>query len=272
MIRKFFSKKIVIILLIQIMMLLWFSISIQNFSIDIKYPVAPWVCVFYFINPFFAMVWQICIIFFFSDAPFLQYKEMYRMIRLGRKRWFWKMQGYVVGSSVALFFVEAGLSIFLLLPCGIDWTWDWGRVLYTLAMTNVKTEYSLLAMFPYTLMLEYTALEAMTLLAIISISLNIMTAEVIAIAGLLKGHAMGMGLVFGAALYVVAERNLSREMPEILYFSPYSWLNLNRIGMNSGYQITLLYVLVFLATGGLVLLICWEYIYLKSDLLWKKED
>lgn len=159
MIRKFFSRKIVIILLIQIMMLLWFSVSIQNFSIDVRYPVAPWVCVFYFINPFFAMVWQICVIFFFSDAPFLQYKEMYRMIRLGRKRWFWKMQGYVVGSSAALFFIEAGLSILLFLPCGIDWTWDWGRLLYTLAMTNVETEYSLLAVFPYTLMIRYTALE-----------------------------------------------------------------------------------------------------------------
>ena len=38
MIRKFFSRKIVIILLIQIMMLLWFSVSIQNFSIDVRYP------------------------------------------------------------------------------------------------------------------------------------------------------------------------------------------------------------------------------------------
>ncbi|MDO4293086.1 MAG: hypothetical protein Q4C65_07670 [Eubacteriales bacterium] len=269
---RFFSRKTAIVLLVQVMMLLWFSVPTREFSADIGWPASPWICVFYFTNPFFAMVWQLCVIFFFSDAPFLRYHEMYRMIRLGRKRWFRKMLGYIVFSSAALFFLETGLSVFFLASRGMEWSWDWGRLLYTLAMTNVSSEYDSLAVFPYRLMTSYTPVEALLLLAFVSISLNILTAEVIAATGLLGARAVGTGVVFGLAMYIVVERNLSRGMPEVLYLSPYSWLNLDRIGTNAGYQVTLPYVLVFLIIGELLLPVLWGRIYRKADLTWTRED
>lgn len=152
--------------LIMLMVLYYFVSEIVRVSVDLEYPVT-W-CIFPFLfnsNVFISLFW-FGIIYINTDIPFMQYSNMYQVIRTGRKKW---MVGNLVGiffrSLAAVTAVAAG-SILPLLP-HMEVTNDWGKLLKTYAMTDMRASYRLSYEIPYEIMGSYTPVQMMLLMILL---------------------------------------------------------------------------------------------------------
>lgn len=272
MVRNLLGRRLGPVTAMQTIMLLLYSQSILSFSHDTGCSPSPWALPFYFMNPFFAMVWQTGVIYYFSDAPFLQQNEMYRMARMGRKRWFWERLGILAVKSLFLILTEIAVSISFLMPQRPDPADGWGSLFYTFSMSNAVLQYNSMASFPYEFLVKYSPLEAILLLLGVGWLLTWFTAILMAAVSCLAGRAAAMGIVAGLALFVVAERNISMRMPEALFVSPVSWLNLNRLGEEAGRQVPVVWALGALAAGIICLAFFWKRALEKRDIFWQKEE
>ena len=117
-----------------------------------------------FDESFFAMVWQVGVIYYFSDAPFLQRYEMYRMLRMGRKGWFWERIFILAAKALFLILAEVGLSILFLASRRPELANDWGSLFYTFSMSNAVLQYQSMADFPYEFLVENSPWAAMGML------------------------------------------------------------------------------------------------------------
>lgn len=164
MVRRLFCRRLGPVAAMQVIMLLLFSQPVLHFSRDTGCPPSAWALPFYLMNPFFAMVWQVGVIYYFSDAPFLQRYEMYRMLRMGRKGWFWERIFILAAKALFLILAEVGLSILFLASRRPELANDWGSLFYTFSMSNAVLQYQSMADFPYEFLVENSPWAAMGML------------------------------------------------------------------------------------------------------------
>ncbi|MDY3766459.1 MAG: hypothetical protein SO016_07175 [Lachnospiraceae bacterium] len=137
-----------------------------NFVADVQYPVS-W-CVFPFLigsNVFLTVFW-LGIVYIHSDIPFLQYHNMYQIIRTGRTRW---VLGHMAGICIRSFAAVLLSVMCSILPIltHIEWTNEWGKVLKTLATGDYVTSYSFPYLVYYDIMKRYTPLQLLCLTVLI---------------------------------------------------------------------------------------------------------
>jgi len=75
-------------LLIVVLFFFYTRLSpLREFAAMVGYNVTPWIFPFLLSNLSFQLTIAFCGAYFFSDVPYMQYKEMYQMIRCGRRKW-----------------------------------------------------------------------------------------------------------------------------------------------------------------------------------------
>ena len=75
-------------LLIVVLFFFYTRLSpLREFAAMVDYNVTPWIFPFLLSNLSFQLTIAFCGAYFFSDVPYMQYKEMYQMIRCGRRKW-----------------------------------------------------------------------------------------------------------------------------------------------------------------------------------------
>lgn len=163
---KIFNSKFGTFLFIIFFACFSYMRPMAEFAANVEYPVS-W-CVFPFLmdsNVFLSMFW-FGIIYIHSDIPFMQYHNMYQMIRTGRTRW-------AIGHAVGIF-VRSFVAVVLTVVCSIlpilthlEWTNEWGKVLKTLALQERGMDYPFQYIIYYEIMNEYTPLQLMCLTIII---------------------------------------------------------------------------------------------------------
>ena len=135
----FFSSRLLLFVLLQLVIMHFYIKNILSFSEAVNYPVSIWIFPFLFQNVYVQFIYGISVVYFFSTVPFFQYSQLYTVIRQGRKRWLIGKSLRILLSSFFLVFIDFLISVIILLP-KIEITNDWGKVLYSLAMTNAIAE------------------------------------------------------------------------------------------------------------------------------------
>lgn len=175
--QKVRSSKMAVFLLIMFVEYFTYTRPLIRFSKDVNYPVS-W-CVFPFLmtNHVFLILFWFGIIYINSDVPFMQYSNMYQVIRTGRKRW---IIGQIFGIIFRSIFAVAAVAIpgiLFLLP-HTEFTNEWGKALRTLAAQEVSQDYDFKFKFYYEIFAEYTPIQMMGLtiliLALISAFIGIL--------------------------------------------------------------------------------------------------
>lgn len=127
---------------------------------EVDYPVS-W-CVF----PFFMSSYPFLILFLFgviyvnSDVPFMQHIHMYQTIRTGRIFWGLGQIGGIVIRSLTLVCFTAVCTIATLFP-RIEFSNEWGKVLRTVAMTDIMRGYGEKYTIYYEIFNRYSPLQLM---------------------------------------------------------------------------------------------------------------
>lgn len=268
----FFQMRLLIFILIQFFIIHYYSSPIKRFLILADYPVTPWIAPFMMLNVYFLFIYGITVIYFYSNVPFMQYSQMYQLVRLGRKKWGIEKIIRIWMSAVALATIELFLSILPLVP-RLELSKDWGKVIYTLAMTDAASQFNINIFFPYDIVSSFTPIKAMLLIWGILILVTGLIGMVMFSFSLLFSRTLGIVIATIIAILPIVFFNIHYQLGWIVYFSPLSWLNLSLLhGKISKIYPNIWYV--FYSILGMTIILCLLSVrkIKETDFLWMREE
>lgn len=269
--KHFINSRLGVFIVLQTFLLQVYLAPIQRFTLQADYPVSTWIFPFLMNAMYFKLFYILGVIYVYSKVPFTQYDQMYQVIRTGRIKW---AIGKIIGITISgffLIFIEMVASVILVLPRVIFET-GWGKVIYSLSVTDAIDQFNIKFNLPYEIIKNYTPFEAMGILVIVG-------GFVIVVIGLLmfalslyfSRLSAAVVAMFFAILPIVMENIPGNKW--LLFLSPVSWLDLTKIASKSGVAIpTLNYIMGVLVITSILLSGLILYKIRKTDLNWNKED
>ncbi|HBA70494.1 MAG TPA: hypothetical protein DCZ40_14230 [Lachnospiraceae bacterium] len=228
---KIMNARTYALFMIQGFILYIYLKPVINFSQTVQHKVSVWVFPFLLSNIYFAFLFLLEIIYYFSNVPFMQYSNMYQIIRTGRKTW-------AVGQIISIFLQSVlimavnFLFCIILLGRNCEWGTGWGKVLHTAALTNAAQYYEFLFEIPYDAMQNFTAIElsictfligslVVFWMGIFMFMLSIVFNRMIAIIG---SVSMAAGIYLVESVHPMLSQKVSM-------FIPTSWLRVAYVGI-----------------------------------------
>ena len=262
--QKIFCSKTYVLLILQFFIMFIYTNGLVECSDAYEYPCAPWILAFYFSSAYVILINSFLVIYYFSDAPFMQYYNIYKIIRYGRTM-------YAVENIVAVcvqafgFMVVSFLLSIICLFGRIDFTCGWGKLLHTIALTNGIESFQIYMDISYESMKQFTALELVGLTIVIGTLVFSFVGLLMYIISLYFSRvAASIIAVIMATMAFMTEEAIPIVARPLSYVSPISWLHVARIKMKvMGVYVLppLWYIIIFLIVG---ISLCISLILYKS--------
>lgn len=220
-----FSSRLLLFILMQLVIMHFYVKNILSFSEAVNYPVSIWIFPFLFQHVYIQFIYGISSVYFFSTVPFFQYSQLYTVVRQGRTRWMLGKCLRILLASIFLVLIDFLISVVILLP-NIEITSDWGKVLYSLAMTDAVVEYNIKIPIPYSLINGYTAGEATMKTLLILFLVTMIIGFIMFVFSMIWSKLASVTLGTIVAVLTIVVANMYRQVNQITYLSPLSWSNL----------------------------------------------
>ncbi|MDO4546871.1 MAG: hypothetical protein Q4D04_02100 [Clostridia bacterium] len=205
----------------------WVRNPVVAFSVEMEYPVSPWIYSFITEDWYLSMTLQIAMVLLYCDAPFINEETPFEFIRCGRRRWFAGQILYIFVCALLYQIFIAALCAFSMLP-HMEWTTDWGSLIYTLA-EEASVDGIQFAVY-YFVLTMYEPWQAMLLmLSLTWLVTSVYGMMIFAINTLLP---KACGVIMGCILTMVSVFALNFSGPGLLFFSPGSWMTLSLIDVS----------------------------------------
>lgn len=203
---------------------------IKRFSLISGCKVAPWVFPFLISDGSFLLVYMAGIICFFSGKPFMDREDRYYLIREGRRLWFTEQLSDIFASSFIITIVTVIISWLLLFPM-LEFRYDWGKVIFTLAKTDAGQITGLFWNISYWFLNSHEPLEAM-FISVIIISLgSCFLGMLMVLIRLYLPPAYSVGVAVVLVVYSFIVLNVNGMHEKLLFqISPVSWMRITRLG------------------------------------------
>ena len=222
--NRFYGKRNLVLFVI-----LWIAFDSFYAEIDYACKVLDYPCSFWYFlnvmtNHFMCGAIGLSAVYLFSNAPYLNRNGMYQMIRQGKYKWLLSQLGSIILSGFSFTAVLFFTGWIRMLP-HMDWTWSWGRMMKTLAVTNAASQLNVTFVLKPSFMQSMEAWQAGLLAFMLDSFVFILIGFLLLAIGLLCNRMTA--LIFTGILaivpFVTNSWNLSRHLM-INLFSPVSWL------------------------------------------------
>ena len=223
-VNRFYGKRNLVLFVI-----LWIAFDSFYAEIDYACKVLDYPCSFWYFlnvmtNHFMCGAIGLSAVYLFSNAPYLNRNGMYQMIRQGKYKWLLSQLGSIILSGFSFTAVLFFTGWIRMLP-HMDWTWSWGRMMKTLAVTNAASQLNVTFVLKPSFMQSMEAWQAGLLAFMLDSFVFILIGFLLLAIGLLFNRMTA--LIFTGILaivpFVTNSWNLSRHLM-INLFSPVSWL------------------------------------------------
>ena len=157
--RWFSSPKVYITYIFFVLIFCSQMTAMRRICIDTGVPVTPWLLPFLFTgNDFLALMLWLNVCFFMSNAPFENDQKVFLISRSGRRNWCLGQMLYIITSSLLLILSVWLIMLIYVFP-HIRFELSWGKVLNTLAQTDLLENYRTLSI-RYDVLLDNEPLSA----------------------------------------------------------------------------------------------------------------
>lgn len=157
---KILSSKTIVLLVLQFFIVHIYLQGMVDCSKVYDYPCAPWVLPFYFSSAYVILINMFLVIYYFSDAPFMQYHNIYRIMRYGRVRY--SIVNIIAIMVEAVLYMVTSLVFSVVCLAGhIEFTTSWGKLLYTIGATNDTKNAKLFIDVSYDIINDFSPFQAM---------------------------------------------------------------------------------------------------------------
>ena len=238
-------------------------------------------CIFPFLMTSYYLIgmFYFGVIYINSDVPFMQYENLYQVIRTGRKRWaLYQLTGIFIRSVFITFAVVIGSIIPFVGHLLISN--DWGKVAYTLANTRrldgfYKENMVMFRFYPEAVM-KFTPVKLMLVTMLICMLITTLIGVLMYFISLYLGIIMAVSLSFASVilLYVV-ENTMPAARLAAAKLVPFYWIEVALMHTKNngytrlpslGYMITVLIVVI-----AILSLLIYRKI-MKMEFYWENED
>jgi hypothetical protein len=186
----------------------------------------PLIFPFFSSNPVKQLILLTGIVFLFSDAPFINKNQPYIIIRSKRIPWVLGQILYIVMASAAYFLFLMLVSILVLLPYATFATNGWGKIIQTLAQTDVGAQIKLQFGITKEIIIFYSPWEAFGLSFLLNWGVACFLGLILFIINLKFNRMLGL---IAAGVLLFFDLLVTNMLPSAFYhFSPVS---LSRLGV-----------------------------------------
>lgn len=269
-VNNFFSKRLLVFAIFQITILHYYVYPVKQISAAFNYPATPWILPFLGSNVYFIFIYGVSVVYFYSNVPFMQRHELYGIVRMGRGKWFAGKMIQIWLSAIFLAALEWGFSILLLFP-RIEWIGGWGKLFYSLSLTEAGTQIPMI--------FSYGIIQGNTPAKVLALFLG----EMVFVTGLVGSVMFAVGVwlnrtvsaLIGTAFSVLAivYANIGVWQGWIGYISIFSWLDVlllmgKETGLSPTYRQSWIIGLVF---EIVLCVVCYGKIK-RIDFNWTEEE
>lgn len=274
-VQRIFQARLGVFTVIMLLACWSYNRPLRSFSAEVEYPCSVWVFPFMLAQYAFLVLFFFAVIYANADIPFMQYSNMYSLIRAGRKKWGAAQILILWFRSIVLTVISVLCSIVTLLP-RVELTADWGKLIKTVAMGMMQGSYDLKYSFFYEVMIRLSPLELMALTMGITAGVIFFLSLCMFLVSLYGGRTVAIS---GAALYVLLLFFVLNTHPKIrnslAKLVPAAWLQIARIDTpDVGYywlpSVPYMSGVLAAGTGILILLILVRIKHVEFD--WNNED
>jgi len=227
--QKFWSLKTGIIMFLLYFVMYVFLAPIKQFSIASDYKSSPWIFPFLITNMYFLFTFMTFVVYYFSNVPFMQKWGMYQMIRIGRMRWAFVQMISIFLSALGFIIIAILLSIVCLIP-QIQLESGWGKVIYSLALTDASEQYMIPVDFRYEFIKSSTPIEAMVQTLLIGCLVITFLGMIMFAASICFNRLCAILTAMIFVVMPIVTENMAYFIRKLPWFSPISWLRVTRIG------------------------------------------
>ena len=100
--------------------------GIDRLMIDTQEWITPWMAPNIIDNAHFVMTYGFAMCYMYSDVPFMQKTELYKIVRKGKKRWCAEKILAISLQGLIMAILTIGMTILIFLP-RVQFDWDWER-------------------------------------------------------------------------------------------------------------------------------------------------
>lgn len=261
--HRFFNKRIGILLLCQIFVLYYIIFGLNKIAASYQCQISPNVFPFLCSNYTFLLVLIFSVGYMYADVPFMNYSEINFLIREKRKGWLISQEIVMLLEAIAFslsIWIIANLMIF---PHALM-SMEWNEIWYTMALTNIGLQASVLLNVDYEIIKQFSAIEANVLSILLLVLFIFLLGNIMLFLSqsISRGVSMAfMGII--GALLIIAE-NISIN-PWAIWLSPASWIRLDKLLNPNKSMYTPTYTeSILVLTGILFVLVFLNYFRLKK--------
>ena len=238
-------------------------------------------CIFPFLMTSYYLIgmFYFGVIYINSDVPFMQYENLYQVIRTGRKKWaIYQINGIFIRSVFITIAVVIGSIIPFIGHILINN--DWGKVIYTLANTrrsdNFYKENIVMFRFYPEAILKLSPLKLMLITILISVLITTLIGLLMYFLSLYLGKITAVSLSFASIilLYVV-ENTIPATRLAVAKLVPFYWIEVALLyTKNNGFARlpSIGYMITFLIAAIAVLSFFIYKKIMKMEFYWENED
>lgn len=273
--RRMFNRKNFVLALLLFIVISIYIAPIKDLAIITGCDVTPWIYPFLISDANFISIFMAGIIYYFSNVPFMQRYNIYYLLREGRKSWIGEQFAYIFVSAIVITGVSILLSIFAIIPY-VTFETGWGKVLFTLARTDVGFKLGMYLNIPSVFILNHNPLYGMCLSIILLVIGIVFIGMLMFFISVYINKGASVLIVTGLIIYSSVVANIGNTFEKkFAMFSPVSWLRVTRIDyVEYGFSVSpsLLYILVCFIGLIAILGILINKRCMKVDFIWENED
>lgn len=251
---KFFTRRTGVLLFLLLLIVNEYLSPVRRFSAAVQYKCSPWIFGFLTDDMYFSIVCFLGLIYYFANVPYLGKNSIYQIQRMGRVRWSLIQAGSGMLGAAAVTVVLFLLSVILVMP-RLKLEMGWGKILYTLSMTDAGEKYGDFMGFSYDLIKNKEAWSVTLMAVLVCFLLFSLMGNLMFCLSLWFSRIAAIIVALAGTASVIMEENLYR-FPGVVRYLPFVWIRpekWDKISMNPGEMLGVLVGLnlLFIILGAL---------------------
>lgn len=168
----------------------------------------------------------------FSNLPFRDNNQTFLLVRGGKRAWMFGQIIYIIAISIIYFIFVFGTYCLIILP-HIEFSADsWGKVVNTIAVTNVSDTFGSRLLMPQNVLSEFSPIEAFWASFSLAILISITLGAIILSFNLIVKRNSGL-IISGFFIFLYLFLSYVNAISEVMfYFSPIGWCSLILLDKN----------------------------------------
>lgn len=211
---------------------------------------SPWLYPFLYTDRYIRILFMLPLIFIYCDAPFIDKNQIYILMRCKRKLWSIGQIIYIFMASAIYFSLVAAMTIVLNIR-NIEYMNDWGKVLGTLAFSNIPLVKGTAVTISTYILTYFTPVQAMFFTWLLSVLCGGILGLIIYTCNIVSKSKV-VGIAASGFLVILSAAVSGNEKAQ--WISPVSWTTLNKLDVGKLTQYpTFTYVIVVYIIAIIVL-------------------